>query len=63
MLAAKDCRKLDRLVDPPVPPKSVISALKLVCNEVSAELVAVLLAEPVDAPATDWIRLWMSAAN
>jgi hypothetical protein len=68
-----DCRKLVRLAAPPVPPKSAISVLKLVCNELSA-VVAVLAAvevpldevavvEPLDVPERDWSRLLTSAAN
>jgi hypothetical protein len=68
-----DCRKLVRLAAPPVPPKSAISVLKLVCNELSA-VVAVLAAvevpldevavvEPLDVPERDWSKLLTSAAN
>ncbi|HWJ36638.1 MAG TPA: hypothetical protein VNR70_15335 [Steroidobacteraceae bacterium] len=61
MLVEKDCKKLARLLAPPLPPKSAISVLKLVCNEASAVLVAVLVAvldavlvvEPVDVPVRD----------
>ncbi|MDP9012108.1 MAG: hypothetical protein M3O41_05535 [Pseudomonadota bacterium] len=48
MLAEKECRKLARLADPPLPPKSAISVSKLFCNEASAVLWAVLVAVPVE---------------
>jgi hypothetical protein len=76
MLAEKDCRKVARLVEPVVPPRSLMSVLKLACSDESAALTAVplvvplvmaLLAaavlEPVDVPAIDWIKLCTSAAN
>jgi hypothetical protein len=73
ILVENDCRKFVRLAAPPLPPKSAISVLKLVCNELSA-VVAVLAAvevpldevavvEPLDVPERDWSKLLTSAAN
>jgi hypothetical protein len=68
MFAANDCRKVDRLVEPVVPPRSVINASKLVCSAVSAVLAAVVvvvasLDAVLEVPAIDWIKLCTSAAN
>jgi hypothetical protein len=72
ILVENDCRKLVRLAAPPVPPKSVISVLKLVCNELSAvvvlaavdvPLVVLAVVEPLDVPERDWSKLLTSAAN
>jgi hypothetical protein len=79
MFAAKDWRKVDRLVDPVVPPRSVINASKLVCSAVSAVLAVLLVAvAPVavavaavvaaedsvlEAPAIAVIKLCTSAAK
>jgi hypothetical protein len=71
ILVENDCRKLARLADPPLPPKSFMSVSKLVCNELAAVPVAVVLAVlvavpvevPVDVPVTDWIKLFTSVAK
>jgi hypothetical protein len=72
MLLENACRKLERLAAPPLPPKSVINVLKLVCNELSAVVVplaAVLMplaaaaVELVEVPEMDWIKLLTSAEN
>ena len=72
ILVENDCRKLVRLAAPPVPPKSVISVLKLVCNELSAvvvlaavgvPLVVLAVVEALDVPERDWSKLLTSAAN
>jgi hypothetical protein len=61
---AKDCKKLVRLVALPVPPRSETRVSKLVCKELSAEVVesveAVELVEPLVSEA---MRLCTSAAN
>ncbi|MEA3150702.1 MAG: hypothetical protein QOD56_1641 [Gammaproteobacteria bacterium] len=62
ILAANDCRNVAKPVDPPVPPRSVINVLKLVCSDVSAApaavpaVVAAVLVS-VDVPAIVWIKL------
>lgn len=74
MLVAKDCRKLVRLAaPPPVPPRSATKASKVVCRELSAEAVALLVevlpvvlllvVEPVEPLLSDEIRFCTSAAS
>jgi hypothetical protein len=69
-LAAKDCKKLVRLVALPVPPRSETRVSKLVCRELSAEaVVAVELVELVESVelveplVSDAMRLCTSAAS
>lgn len=67
---AKDCKKLVRLAALPVPPRSATRLSKLVCRELSAEVVeevesaelveSVELVEPL---VSDAIRLCTSAAK
>jgi hypothetical protein len=64
---AKDCKKLVKLVALPVPPKSDTNVSKLVCRELSAvvvelvvEVASLELLESVvleEAPASDAMRL------
>jgi hypothetical protein len=71
ILVANVCRNVAKLVDPPVPPRSVINALKLACSDVSAALVALVVVPAlvaavlvsVDVPVIDWIKLCTSAAK
>jgi hypothetical protein len=73
ILVENDCRKLVRLAAPPLPPKSAINVLKLVCNELSAVVAGlaaaevaldeVAVVEPLDVPERDWSKLLTSAAN
>lgn len=70
---AKDCKKLVRLVALPVPPRSETSVSKLVCSELSAEVVALVdevelvelveSLELVEPLVSDAMRLCTSAAN
>jgi len=70
---AKDCKKLVRLVALPVPPRSETRESKLVCRELSAEVVELVeeveSVEPVDVVelveplVKDAMRLCTSAAN
>lgn len=71
--AAKDCKKLVRLVALPVPPRSETRVLKLVCSELSAEVVELVaevesveldeLVELVEPLVNEAMRLCTSAAN
>jgi hypothetical protein len=70
---AKDCKKLVRLVALPVPPKSDTRVSKLVCRELSAEVVELVdevesvelleSVELVEPLVSDAMRLCTSAAN
>ena len=64
---AKDCKKLVRLVVLPVPPRSETRLSKLVCRELSAEVVELVevveSAELVEPPVSDAMRLCTSAAK
>jgi len=66
-LLAKDCRKLVKLVAPPVPPRSATKVSKLDCKALSAWVAFVASVVPavaVDELAlSDEIRLCTSAAN
>jgi hypothetical protein len=59
-LEEKACRKLVRLVEPPVPPKSVTSVLKLDCRLLSALFG---LEESPDELASDWTKLLTSLTS
>jgi hypothetical protein len=57
-LLAKDCRNSERLVELPVPPRSATRLLKLVCSELSAEEVAlVLVLEEVELEPVESVEL------